>query len=128
MARTFKTQPIGQCFLYEVAHRDGSYFTESDHLPRGKDLFLADAVAGAQQQDDLLAVWQLNPAEGGMRDISEDVARAMLAESDTAEVEDLSDFVRAHLTDGELDEHFAALAGQRAHERELASPEAMGRI
>lgn len=63
--RTIPTLPIGRMYLYEVAHRTGTYFTESEILPRGKDLSEADALAGAYQQDDLKAVWELNPAEGG---------------------------------------------------------------
>jgi hypothetical protein len=121
-------QPIGRCYLFEVSHRDGSYFTESRFLPRGHDLTRADALAAARQEDDLVAVWELNPAEGGMRDISEDIALAMLAESDAADEYELSDFIRDTLSETDLAEHFSDLAAQRRHESDLASPEYTGRI
>lgn len=119
---------IGRCYLYEIRGDDGTYFTESDFLPRGKDLSEADALAGAYQHDDLVAVWELNPSEGGMRDISEDIAIAMLARSEALDEYGLSRFVTEHLSDDDIAEHFADLAAQRDYECELASPEAMGRI
>jgi hypothetical protein len=120
-------QPIGQCYLFEVSHRDGTYFAESGFLPRGRDLFLTDAIAEASQHDDLVAVWELNPAEGGMRDVSEDIARAML-DAFEGEQDELPAFIADHLSDAEIGEHFAEIEYDRAYSRELASPYMTGRI
>lgn len=127
-ARDYPIQPIGRMYLYEVAHRDGNYFVESDHLPRGKNLTEADALAGAYQQDDLVAVWELNPAEGSMRNISEDIALAMLEQSEATNEWALSDFIRETLSESDIDEHFSALRADREYCAELASPYLTGRI
>lgn len=126
----FPLQPIGQCYLFEVAHRNGSYIVESGHLPRGRDLTRADALAGAYQHDDLVAVWEGSEenSELRFRNISEDIARAMLAESDAADEYDLSDFIRDNLSETEIADHFADLEAWGDRDREIASPYLTGRI
>lgn len=124
---TTNLAPIGRFYLIECPHRDGSYMSESDHLPRGKDQTVKDGLAALRQHDEALAIFECIPNEGYMRDVSEDMARAWLAEFD-GERDDVPKFIYVQLGDGEIDAHYADLAAQRAHERDLASPEYTGRI
>lgn len=124
-----RLSPIGRLYLVETAYsKGGTYFAESDLLTRGKDQPESDGFNALMQHEDALTVWELNPSEGTMRDVSEDMARKWLAESEAASWDDLPAFITDHLADYEIEEHYRALAAQRRHERELASPEAMGRV
>lgn len=117
-AHIVRPAPIGRTYLIEVDHRDGSYFAESAHLPRGKNHTQNDAMAALADFDDAVAVWELNPSEGTMRDVSEDIARAWLSRllADPATEFDASDattwpaFIALHLTNDEA----AAMAHGRA--------------
>lgn len=121
-ARPVRLAPIGRTYLVEVDHRDGSYFAESDHLPRHKNQGQPDALAAVQQWDAAIAVWELNPSEGGMRDVSEDIARlwlsALLADPsskfDPADASTWPAFIALHLTNDEAAAEYSAARGMAA--------------
>lgn len=106
-----RLMPIGRMFLFEVDHKDGSYFTETGALPRGRYLSNRDGLATLEQHDDAVAVWELNPSEGSMRDVSEDFARMRLAdllrEGWNPEEDVWPDFVSHHITNDEAMREFS---------------------
>lgn len=114
--------PIGRTYLIEVDHQDGSYFAESDHLPRGKDHRETDALAALAEHDKAVAVWELNPSEGTMLDVSEDIARLwmsrMLADScaafDPADATTWPAFIALHITNDEAAAMLSEIHGRAA--------------
>lgn len=105
-AARMRAKPIGRMFLVEVSHKDGAYFTESEALPRGKNLSVTDGLILLQGEDDAIAIWELNPSEGGMRDVSEDMAHLWLAQFD-GERDELPAFITLHLDEDDIADHFA---------------------
>lgn len=122
-----RMMPIGRMFLIEVSHKDGAYFTESEALPRGKNLSVTDGLILLQGEDDAVAIWELNPSEGGMRDVSEDMARLWLAQFD-GERGELPAFITLHLDDADIDAKFDDAQTWVDERRSLASVQATGRV
>lgn len=117
--RTNKIQPIGRFYMVEVQGREGSYMVESDNLPRGRNLSPKDGLAFLRQQDDALAVFEVIIAEGYVRDVSEDMARAWLAEFG-GERDAIPAFIALHLDDDDIEAHYEDQSFWVRHERELA--------
>jgi len=124
---TTRLAPIGRLYLIEVQGVDGPYFIESGTLPRGFEDKARDALASLMDEDKPVSVWELKPSEGTMRDVSEDMARKWLGQYE-GEQDDLPDFITAHISETEIDAHFREVEADARYCRELASPEAMGRI
>lgn len=121
--KLFPMQPLGRFYLIEVDHREGSFIAELDNLTRGKNLSPTDGLTELKQRDHAIAVYECIPAEGYMRDVSEDMARLWLAEIltgpfwrdfDPADATTWPSFIGHHLTNDEAQREMEAVRGVMA--------------
>ena len=127
MSRTNHIAPLGLFYLVESAGRAGSFITESDFLPRGKDWTEANAIALLEQSDDAEAIYEVS--EGRFRDVSADLAEVWmrkLASDFVPGRDEWPAFVQRHispLTIEEMESDMAALdRAETLHRRSYSTP------
>lgn len=106
-ARRAALSPIGRFYLVECRSREALYIPETA-VRRGRDMTAAEGLDWLRRQDEPLTVFEVIPAEGYVRDVSEDMARLWLAAFD-GEEEDVPAFVVEHLSIEDVQQHYTDL-------------------